>query len=191
MGFKYLSIDTETSGINPENCQILSFAAVLEDTNNTDVAVEDLPHIHVIIKHEFIQGEPFALNMNKDLIEVIKNGTDERLVYERNFGIVFNQFLIDNKIDPTKIKVAGKNFSSFDKKFLDKLFENTWTSNDSNFKFHHRVLDVGSVFVDFKNDDWIPNLNQCMQRAGVKGTVTHDAYEDAKDVIKVLRSKYE
>ena len=189
MGFKYLSIDCETSGLDPETCQILSFAAVLEDTEN-DLPVEDLPHIHIIINRDFIQGEPYALDMNKDLIKIIKEGIDERLVYECNFGLLFRTFLIENNIDPKKIKVAGKNFSSFDKLFINKLLENTWQKLGEDLNFHHRVLDVGSVFVDFKNDEWLPTLDDCKQRAKVKGVVTHDALEDARDVIRVLRTKY-
>lgn len=185
MGFKYLSIDTETTGLNPENCQILSIAAVLEDTSKTDIPVEKLPHFHYIFRHEFIQGEPFALNMNKDLIEIIKNGKDERLTFKAHFVLQFRNFLVDNNIDPKKIKVAGKNFSSFDKRFIDKIM-----NEDTGIKFHHRVLDVGSVFVDFQNDEWLPTLDECMNRAGVEGVVTHDALEDARDVIRTLRAKY-
>lgn len=186
----YLSIDCETTGVDPENCEILSIAAVLENTECKNIPVEELPHIHIIVSKDFISGEPYALNMNKDLVEIITKGVDERLVYECNVGVVFRQFLLEHNIDPLKIKVAGKNFNSFDKKFLEKLFEKTWVTKNSQFRFHHRVLDVGSVMVDFKNDDWIPNLEQCKQRAGVEGIVTHDALEDARDVIRVLRTKY-
>jgi len=105
---KYLSIDTETTGLNSENCQILSIAAVLEDTENTKTPVEDLPHFHYIFRHEFIQGEPYALNMNKELIEVIKNGTDDRLTFKAHFALQFRNFLTDNNIDVKKLKLQEK-----------------------------------------------------------------------------------
>ena len=180
---RYLSIDTETTGLNSENCQLLSVAGVLEDTSKPDVPVEDLPYFDFIIKREFIQGEPYALNMNKDLIEIIKDGKDDRLIEESEISIRIQVFCGLHGIEPKKLKVAGKNFSNFDSKFLDKVL-----SNDVNYS--HRVLDVGSVFVDFKNDDWIPNLQECKKRANIDGPVAHDALEDARDVIRTLRAKY-
>lgn len=184
---KYISIDTETTGLDPENCQILSFAAVIEDTDRPDIPVEELPSIHVILKHTSMKGEPYALNMNKDLIEIISKGVDGRLINPFNLKDRFVAFLRENDIR-NKVKVAGKNFNSFDKEFIKRAFQNSW--NPTDVMFHHRVLDVGSVFVDFKNDEWIPNLDECMDRAGVEGVVTHDALEDARDVIRVLRKKY-
>jgi len=180
---KYISIDTETTGLNPKTCQILSFAAVLEDTSKLGVPVEELPSMHIILNLEFIKGEPFALNMNKDLIEIIKEGKDDRLIPEFNLVTAFNEFLMKNDIDLKKIKVAGKNFASFDKLFIDNVALDTPN-------FSHRVLDVGPLFLDFKNDNWIPGLDECKKRAGISGAVTHDALEDARDVIRVLRTKY-
>lgn len=187
MSFTYLSIDCETTGLNPENCQVLSFAAVIEDTSKPEIAVEDLPYIHLIIRRDFIQGEPYALNMNKDLIDIINKGEDERLVEEEMVYHHLMDLLHNNDIDFTSsINVAGKNFSGFDKKFIMSLPR----FRGGNIKFSHRVLDVGSVLVDFQNDEWIPDLEECKRRAGVKGVVTHDALEDARDVIRALRTKY-
>ena len=169
---------------------MLSFAAVLEDTSK-NTPVEELPHIHVIINRDYIQGEPYALDMNKDLITIIKEGTDERLVFEENFSYILLNFLENNNIDPKKIKVVGKNFNSFDKAFIKKVLDSFQTPvHGDHIDFHRRVLDLGSVMVDFKNDEWVPNLQECKNRAGVKGEVIHDALEDARDVIKVLRTKY-
>jgi hypothetical protein len=44
--------------------------------------------------------------------------------------------------------------------------------------------------VDWKNDKSLPNLTTCKERAGVSGIVTHNALEDAWDVIEVLRKFY-
>ena len=68
---KYVSIDIETTGINREKCQVLSIGAVIEDTNNPR-PIEELPKFHAaIVGREGLYGEPFALNMNKSLIENI------------------------------------------------------------------------------------------------------------------------
>lgn len=182
----YVSIDTETTGLDSENCQIMSFAAVIEDTLQPNIPVKSLPSMHVIVKRKTLNGEPYAMNMNADLIKIIAEGKDERLIEESELGLAFRKFLMNNNLSPKKIQVAGKNFSGFDKKFLDKVL---FLPTDG-LTFSHRVLDVGSVFVDFKTDFWIPDLNECMHRAGIEGTVTHDALEDARDVIRTLRKKY-
>jgi oligoribonuclease (3'-5' exoribonuclease) len=68
---KYVSIDLETTGLETENHQVLSIGAVIEDTLNPHVKVEDLPTFHGVIVHNELTGSPFALNMNRDLIEKI------------------------------------------------------------------------------------------------------------------------
>jgi len=67
---KYISIDLETTGLDPENCQILTIGAVIEDTNNIK-PMEELPTFHAAILHRRIEGSPFAINMNKEIIESI------------------------------------------------------------------------------------------------------------------------
>jgi len=122
--------------------------------------------------------------MNKGLIEQIKEGKSEELLHIDNLEMAFINFLEDNSIDSTvKVKATGKNFGTFDLKFINKVFKRV--------KFHHRVLDVGSLMVNFKNDEWLPGLLECKKRAGIKGEVTHNALEDCWDVIEILRTKYE
>ena len=72
MGFKVISIDTETTGLDHETCQVLSIALVIEDTDAPEVPVNELPHIHLIIRRDYLQGEPYAINLNKDIIQIIK-----------------------------------------------------------------------------------------------------------------------
>lgn len=66
----YVAIDIETTGLDTENNDILSIGAIIEDTNKK-LPYEDLPKFHVAVLHESISGSPFAINMNKDLIEWI------------------------------------------------------------------------------------------------------------------------
>lgn len=182
---KYLSIDTETTGLDSEKCQILSIAGVLEDTL-VDMPVEELPHFHFIFKHKFIQGEPYALNMNKDIIKIIKEGVDPRLIDEGAFTTSLKMFLLSNGIESQRLRVAGKNFGTFDKLFIEKI--PFWESEK--WSFDPRILDPAVLFTYFKGDEWLPNLTKCKERAGVSGEVTHDALEDARDVVRVLRSRY-
>lgn len=83
------------------------------------------------------------------------------------------------------LTVAGKNFATFDKLFLEKLPR--WQQV---FKVRQRTLDPTLEFIDWEKDMVPPNLTTCKQRAGISGEVTHDAIEDAWDVIQLLRTKY-
>lgn len=80
------------------------------------------------------------------------------------------------------INVAGKNFGTFDKLFLEKL---PWWKKLIQPK--QRIIDPSILFCDFNNDDALPSLTKCKERAGIEGIVTHNALEDAWDVILLLR----
>lgn len=197
----YVSLDLETTGLDAENCQILSFGAIIEDTTKK-LPFKDIPKFHAIILHEKIEGEPFALNMNKDLIglinqyqigdEITKKALEEvegEFVSPNHLPYRFREFLNRNgfeyKAKDLKLNVAGKNFATFDKLFLDKLYD--WKKY---FKVHQRVIDPTILFTDWQNDAELPNLGICKQRAGFKNEVAHTAVEDAWDVIQLLRTQY-
>jgi hypothetical protein len=226
----YVSIDIETTGLNPETCQILSIGAIIEDTQK-QLTFEEIPKFHCAIlrgERDIISGELYALNMNKDLIETITQYStaedqDEKndlvhfkgmqFVREEDIAEHFFQFLyrnglgpnepdltinkrvkmvngiiypiVDNNVNPIVINVAGKNFSGFDRRFLDLLPK--WKRI---IRTRSRVIDPGVLFVDWKNDDVVPSLDSCKKRASIEGEVTHNALEDAWDVVKLLRTKY-
>lgn len=92
---------------------------------------------------------------------------------------------INNGTKPITLNVAGKNFGTFDKLFLQEL---PWWQKL--IRTRQRVLDPAILCVDWKNDTSLPNLTQCKERSGVTGIVTHNALEDAWDVIEVLRKFY-
>jgi hypothetical protein len=98
-------------------------------------------------------------------------------------GVVYPA--IGGKTKPITINVAGKNFATFDKLFLEQL---PWWQKL--IKIRQRVLDPAILMVDWKNDTSLPNLTQCKERAGVEGIVTHNALDDAWDVIGILRKFY-
>jgi oligoribonuclease len=224
---KYISIDIETTGLDPEFNQILSIGAVIEDTLNP-LPFEELPKFHAVIKRESVYGSIFALNLNKDLIQAMKDYSEARTEelkqeIEESFGAKFYheeevvealfQFCYRNGLVPVDpdflnkmVKVvdgiayptltsnmpkvylncAGKNFAGFDKKFLEKLPR--WKQV---FSIRSRVLDPGILFVDWINDESIPSLDECKKRAGIDGVVTHNAVEDAMDVVMLLRKCYQ
>jgi oligoribonuclease len=224
---KYISIDIETTGLDRDLCQILSIGAVIEDTNNIK-PLEELPTFHAVIKRESVYGSIFALDLNRDLIQAMKNysvaKTEEaKKQVEEDFGAKFYnedevvealyQFcyrnglvelddrwltqhvkivdgqtypILTSNMNKVHFTAAGKNFASFDQQFLVKLPR--WKQV---FAIRSRVLDPGILFIDWQNDESVPSLDVCKQRAGIDGVVTHNAVEDAIDVVKLLRKQYQ
>ena len=224
----YISIDTETTGLNPETCQLLSIGAIVEDTEKK-LPFEEIPKFHCAIlrgERDILQGELYALNMNKNLIEKItyystakdqdeKNDlvqmTGMQFLREEEVVKAFFHFLIDagaitpdfdymktvevvnmktypaltTKMKPFHLNVAGKNFHSGDQAYIERLPR--WKQI---FRIRHRHIDPSVLFVDWKNDESVPNLGVCKERAKVDGIVTHDALEDAWDVVQLLRTQY-
>lgn len=93
--------------------------------------------------------------------------------------------IIGSKTKPITFNAAGKNFGTFDKKFLEKLPR--WQQL---FRVRQRILDPAILFCDFRTDEFLPSLSICKERAGMNNIVTHNALEDAWDVIMLLRTKY-
>ena len=201
---KYLSIDLETTGLDSKHNQILEFGAVLEDTNNI-LPLDELPTFHAYITHPYgrITGDIYALNLNAGIIEKLKNQKEleeqynfvkvEDLAERFLFWLSQQGFEIKTKNEgqPNEYKysetltVAGKNFSGFDKMFLNEV-----PNFNKLIKIRHRVIDPSILFIDWKNDNAPPSLDNCKVRAGIEGVVTHLAVDDAKDVIKLLRKSY-
>jgi len=199
---KYVSIDIETTGLNPETCQVLSIGAVIEDTDNI-MPVKDLPTFHGVISSREISGDPYAINMNKDLIESMvywqTGKDDERYDLERLTGMKFYEkeeiveafynFLLENGFERSPyqihLTVAGKNFGTFDLKFLERLPR--WKQY---IRVRQRILDPSILYVNWKEDTSLPGLGACKKRANLPEEVAHDAVEDAIDVILLLRKEY-
>lgn len=224
----YISIDTETTGLNPENCQLLSIGAIVEDTTKK-LPFDQIPKFHCAIlrgERDILQGELYALNMNRDLIQKIsyyasaadqdeKNDlvqmTGMQFLREEDVVKAFFHFLIDagaitpepdhsrtveiingksypslaSKMKPFHLNVAGKNFHSGDQTYLERLPR--WKQV---FRIRHRHLDPSVLFADWANDTSLPTLGKCKERAKIEGIVTHDALDDAWDVVQLLRTQY-
>jgi hypothetical protein len=223
----YVSIDIETTGLG-ENTQTLSIGLVVEDTNNL-IPFDELPKLEIAIIHERLEGEIFALNMNRDLIsdilsyklartpeakaEIVER-TGREYLYEEDVTKRIFHFLYDHKaldggldtFDPNRMvevidgklypaltskmkpyyfNGAGKNFANFDNKFLERLPR--WKQV---LRARGRTIDPSILFVDWKNDDAIPGLSLCKERAHLDPHVTHNAIDDAMDIVKLLRTQY-
>jgi hypothetical protein len=214
---KYVSIDIETSGLDHQKNSVLSIGAIIEDTEKKLPFEECLKFNAIILQREIV-GSPRAITMNNEIISMIGNyleGTDEvRKVLNNNSGYKFYEeeevvkefylwlyknglgqeelyeggrggIMIDSKTKPITLNVAGKNFGTFDKLFLQEL---PWWQKL--IRTRQRVLDPAILCVDWKNDKSLPSLTQCKEKLGIEGIVTHNALDDAWDVIEILRKFY-
>jgi hypothetical protein len=225
----YVSIDIETSGLDPDKHKVLSIGAIIEDTEKK-LPFEECPKFNAIVLQNEIVGSPRALTMNQNIISLMglyleSSNEDRKKLQEvedlQSHGYKFYEkdevvkefywwlnengysqgFMnsggyveirdgkhkpaMNNATKPITINVAGKNFGTFDKLFLQEL---PWWQKL--IRTRQRVLDPAILMVDWKSDESLPNLTQCKERAGVSGFVTHNALEDAWDVIEVLRKFY-
>jgi len=175
--------------------KLLSVGIVLEDTKKK-LGYTDIPKVHVVVPHKTIIGEPYALNLNKDLIELINTyhtykGSKTDLAKEHSVQFrqlsevseLIRDFLRINDFNG-KISIAGKNYLGFDVKFLSKL--HGWDL----IGWSRRVIDPAVLFIDWTTDDELPDLTTCKKRADIEGVVTHNAVEDAYDVVSLLRKFY-
>lgn len=93
--------------------------------------------------------------------------------------------MINGATKPITLNVAGKNFGTFDKLFLQEL---PWWQKL--IRTRQRVLDPAILCVNWTDDVSLPSLTTCKERMNVEGIVTHNALEDAWDVIEILRKFY-
>ena len=216
----YVSIDIETSGLDHEKHKVLSIGAIIEDTEKKLPYEECPKFNAIILQNEItgspraITMNKEIISMIGDYLEgtndhriIMDTHTDYSFYHEDEVTKEFYKFLwnngfatldspsthvngkltpiIDGRTKSITLNVAGKNFGTFDKLFLQEL---PWWQKL--IRTRQRVLDPAILMVDWTNDKSLPNLTQCKERAGVNGIVTHNALEDAWDVIEVLRKFY-
>jgi oligoribonuclease (3'-5' exoribonuclease) len=134
----YVSIDIETTGLDPHTCQVLEIGAVIHDPTKP---LLECPTFRACIKHDVITGSPRALQMNARLLEEIADGGGE---WEGFAGVRFQEWLKAHlpigDLTENYIHALGKNVGTFDLVFLSKL------GNWPTWLFHYRSLDVGSMY---------------------------------------------
>ncbi len=217
---KYVSIDIETSGLNHDMNHVLSIGAIIEDTDKKLPYEELPKFNAIVLQNNIQGSpRAITMNKDIiSLMGEYLEGTDEvRTVLNNNSGYKFYEeedvvkefykFLwcngygtldspsihvegkltpiIDGKTKPITLNVAGKNFGTFDKLFLQEL---PWWQKL--IRTRQRVLDPAILCVDWVNDESLPSLTICKERKNIQGIVTHNALEDAWDVIEILRKFY-
>ena len=182
---RYVSIDIETTGLDPDRHQVLEVGAVYDNGS----ALDDLPVFRCLIQHDTIVGDISALIMNAELLAEINTyrldkaysrwigGTHSWICKPTRFRHLFKEWLDELKV--VKPVLAGKNVARFDLPFLERL----------GFVPHHRrILDPAVLYI--KSTDIVPpNLATCLERAGLPNEVTHRAVDDAMQVVRLLRGR--
>jgi len=191
MKTRYVSIDIETTGLDPGTSQVLEFAAVIEDWTSP---VESLPSLRLLVDHGAITGHPFALTMNARLIaELCRPNPSDRAPFGPDWpggservtpdqvGPAFTAFLSRHLpgVTPT---LAGKNAATFDIPFLSRL--PNWP------RCRHRVVDVGTLWWWPETDEALPDTAACLTRSGVTNDNLHSALADCRAVIGMVRARF-
>lgn len=196
-----------------EDLQILEFGAIIEDSDNP-MSYDDIPKYNKIIRHDKYSGGAFAINMNARLFEILSDRDafkgEGQKEYDAHHQIItidrlaedFFKFLylhlFQNTQDefdialgpnyskaPIVITPAGKNFDSFDRKFVE-LIPN-WNQYVT---LRHRTIDPTSMLIDWEKDEVPPGLNDCLKRVGLSKAISHKAVEDCWDTLQVIRQDY-
>lgn len=202
---KYISIDIETTGLDENENQIIEFGAIIEDSNNPKSYEDSKKYRRILLARDrkYIFSS-YAAKLNVALISLIsdiENGKgislennpnlsqyviySDELIQDFRTWLLFNDFK-ENEKGLVEVVAAGKNFASFDKKFIEAIPD----FKSYGLRFHHRTIDPATAFIDWKNDLLPPSTDTCKKRAELEGNVKHEALADAWDVIQLLRKQY-
>ena len=182
MPAKYLSIDIETTGLDPETCQILEVAAVAE-TGEWDRPVEALPFLRLLVGHAEIRGQAAALALNARLVAELADDP-RKATSPAAVAWKLREFASEH-LGPDTPTLAGKNLGTFDLRFLRRL--PGW---DNDFPHRRRVIDPGVLWFDPMADETVPDTTECMRRAGVTNDRPHEALSDCRAVVELIRRGY-
>jgi DNA polymerase III epsilon subunit-like protein len=175
----YVSIDIETTGLDPETCQILEIGAVWDDWTRP---IDQLPKYHRLVVHNEYRGNAYALALNAALLRRLSGAREPWFLDPDRVADDFATWLkACGWNGQTGLTPAGKNFASFDRQFLKRLprFEQV-------VKMHHRTLDPAVLWWK-PEDEKLPDSKTCYERAGLDNKVAHTAVEDALAVVRLVR----
>lgn len=205
---KYSSIDIESTGTDSAIHQLIQLAIVLDDLKENK-SVEELPRFKCYIAHKSYNIASDLASLNDkfhtlDMIEKISkiqreqafvvNGAfvdEDGELYLEPSELAAALFAFYQKHDQPKdgsgrflVNPAGKNVGSFDIPFIKAAIPDL----DKYFVFSYRSLDPTILFLEHLIDTELPSLSLCKKRAGFKKIeVSHDAYDDCMDIVKLLR----
>ena len=206
---RYLSCDLETTGTNLPKDQILEIGLVAVDTNTHPSTWNTF---HAIIDHPRTEGTSYAIALNGRIFDFLKRYHTEPDDVQERWLVLKPEELLQNVLlfveangykmekDHYTLTLAGKNVAGFDIPFMKYHFNrhngtNFVEANDvpgnisAPIRFRRRVIDPTILFTDFVMDSVLPDLGECKKRAGLSNIVTHNALEDALDIVYLVCSK--
>ncbi|UYZ61959.1 3'-5' exonuclease [Hymenobacter weizhouensis] len=189
---RYISLDLETTGGNPQRHQVLELAAVVEDTKRLRPLAE-LPAFRRVVRHPEYVGTAGALALNAGLLqELARKEPNPELCTPAELLPQLREFLLAQGFRPDKkdcvtVTLAGKNVASFDLGFLREL--PGWGTL---VRAEPAMLDPAAFYLNWRKDSRLPTMSICKARAQFEDhTVAHQALADALDVVRLLRPFYE
>lgn len=169
---KYLSVDIETTGLDPSKNGIVEIGCVLADTTHPGW---NHTYHKVVNPGITVEWDDYAKDLHKDWWKPNVGMCPQALLWN------LAEWLKVRGVDPLKIWAAGKNFGSFDQRFLREI-----PGYGEAIKFKSRSLDPAILFFDPYKDEEIPDLETCRKRAGLPNQTTHRALDDAVMVVALL-----
>jgi hypothetical protein len=203
---KFLAIDIETTGLDPQVHSITEFAAVYADLY--DKSFTPIVFNRWVYPNGFV-WDAYCLHLHFDWIKKVYDRVKVENISPRdeakdgpiicmNHTALVNQFAYWIQTECglpapasgrwTKVTPAGKNFGGFDGQFLK--------THGFPELFRHRSLDPGPLYIR-PEDQFPPELKLCKERAIATGCgriqpeVAHSALEDAFDVVDLLQHYYD
>lgn len=176
---KLLALDVETGGLDPKKHSLLEAAFVKQEDDGSRQTLRFL-----FPNHNGYRVQAFAARMHGEnglWNELILYSTDDYFARQVTNELCIctpDSALVVDKVKeflggiPKHYTLIGKNVTGFDLPFLYEQ-----SDFDRGF-FRHRAIDVGTLFLR-PNDSLVPDLKECLTRAGMKGTVLHRATDDA------------
>lgn len=176
---KYVAIDFETTGIDANVNQPLSFCAVITFMGDK-TPIDKLPKFHCRFIWDVWTIHYRAHEINNTLIQrLVTRNFDQSYIEPDKFKNQFRYWLNLNGC-MGKIVLAGKN-PAFDASFLRAL-------NFTDFDF--RMIDPAILYM-LPEDNNVPGLATCLRRAKFDSSGIHDESFDAEAVVKLLRNFYD
>lgn len=183
---RFLAMDIETTGIDPKTADILELGVVLRDTAYPSFCEK------LCIKVKAKRWESSCIKWHRDQGNLDYHlDLNYRVDPDEVCNILSSWFIGNGICEP--LTVVGKNFGSFDLRFLCKL---PGYLKDGKFRFHKtRIYDVGMAYAQGLN---IPTLSEIIttidyntwtQPLWVQELKPHQALWDAWTVSEIVRVK--
>lgn len=190
----YVSADIETTGLEPDENQVLQLAATTFDPDGP--MNESFETINILINHEVVSGNPIAMGMNAEILTLIGKLSDleakqtKAMLKDDNataedLAVEITNIKLDNGIDYfCSPEMVGPYFAEWLKfrgwNGVDKV--NATGKNFAGFdrpflykipgftdavKFRHRTYDPGTLYRE-PGDLELPDTKLCIERADIE-----------------------